>query len=214
MEIFKKISDTIEEGDDENILALIDEALAQDIPAGDILNEGLLVGMRVVGQRFKEHDIFLPEVLLAARAMHAAVERIKPKLLAAGKTFGSQKVVLGAGDGDVHDIGKNLVGIMLQGAGFSIIDLGKDVPVEKFVEAVEQEAPEVLGMSALLTTTMPAMKRVIGLLKSIGLREEARVIIGGAPVCEQYSGAVSVDGYARDATQAVERIQQLVSGGA
>lgn len=211
MEILKKISKTIEEGDDENILEVVNAALSQNISASDILNEGLLPGMRVIGEQFKNHDIFLPDVLLAAKAMHAAVELIKPRLLAAGKSFGSRKVVLGTVDGDVHDIGKNLVGIMLQGAGFSIVDLGKDVPVDRFIEAVEKEAPMVLGMSALLTTTMPAMKKVIDILKEKGLDGKTKVIIGGAPVSEEFSREIRADGYARDASQAVDRVKALVA---
>lgn len=211
MEILKKVSKTIEEGDDENILEVVNTALSKNISASDILNEGLLPGMRVIGEQFKNHDIFLPDVLLAAKAMHAAVELIKPRLLAAGKSFGSRKVVLGTVDGDVHDIGKNLVGIMLQGAGFSIVDLGKDVPVDRFIEAVEKEAPMVLGMSALLTTTMPAMKKVIDILKEKGLDGKTKVIIGGAPVSEEFSREIRADGYARDASQAVERVKALVA---
>ncbi|MEE8424772.1 MAG: corrinoid protein [Elusimicrobiota bacterium] len=213
MEIFNKIAKTIEEGDDERILALINEALSRKTSASDILNQGMLAGMKVVGVQFKNHDIFLPDVLLAAKAMHAGVELIKPELLKAGKTFGSRKVVLGTVGGDVHDIGKNLVGIMLQGAGFSIVDLGKDVPLEKFIEAVERESPMVLGMSAMLTTTMPEMKKVIDRLKEKGLTKKTRIIVGGAPVSKDYSREIRADGYARDASQAVERISQLVGAG-
>jgi 5-methyltetrahydrofolate--homocysteine methyltransferase len=165
--------------------------------------------MQVVGDKFRDHEIFLPDVLLAARAMNAGLELLEP-LLGESDTTSKGKVVIGTVKGDLHDIGKNLVGIMLSGAGFEVIDLGKDVAPSRFVEAAKESGATVIGMSALLTTTMPAMKEVVALLKQEGLDGNVRTIVGGAPVDEEYAREIGADGYGFDAANAVERVKELL----
>jgi len=210
MEILDRIAEHLEFGEDEETAALTREAINQYVPAADILNKGLLKGMGVVGDQFKKHEIFLPDVLLAARAMHAGMELLKPLLIEAGVP-GKGTVILGTVQGDLHDIGKNLVAIMLKGAGFEIVDLGIDVPPARFVDAVKKHKAPVLGMSALLTTTMPIMKEVIKLLKQEKLDGAVKVIIGGAPITQKYADEIGAQAYAYDAGNAVEQIHQLVS---
>lgn len=209
MEVLEQISGLLQQGDDEQVLELTGKAIAQNIPPKDILDKGLISGMNVVGQRFKKHEIFLPEVLLAARAFYAGMERLK-MLLIKEDIPNLGKIVIGTVQGDLHDIGKNLVGIMLRGAGFEVIDLGKDVPAEKFVETAQDEQAEVIGMSALLTTTQPAMKTVIDLLQEQGLKAHIKTIVGGAPVSEEFAREIGADAYAYDAASAVERVKRLV----
>ena len=209
MDLLKQISDFLQQGDDEKVFELTKQAIAQDISPKDILDKGLIAGMNIIGERFRKHEIFLPEVLLAAKAMHAGMDQIKPLFIKEGiPSMG--KVVIGTVRGDLHDIGKNLVGIMLKGAGFNIIDLGKDVPAEMFVETAVRERAEVIGMSALLTTTMRGMKRVVELLKEKGLHTDIRTIIGGAAVSEAYARDIGADAYAYDAARAVECVKELI----
>jgi 5-methyltetrahydrofolate--homocysteine methyltransferase len=177
--------------------------------AEEVLKGGLLTGMDQVGVDFRAGELFVPEVLIAARAMHAGMDLLRP-LLAEGEVPSSGKVVLGTVKGDLHDIGKNLVGMMLEGGGFEIVDLGTDVPPEKFAEAVRTEQPALVGMSALLTTTMPSMKDTIEALEDTGVREQVRVMIGGAPVTRAFSDEIGADGYAPDAASAVELARSLV----
>ncbi len=209
MEILEQIAALLERGEDREVRSLTQSAMDQSLSAPKILEEGLLAGMQVVGDRFRAHDIFLPEVLLAARAMNAGVEILKPHL---GKTdlHSRGKVVIGTVKGDLHDIGKNLVGIMLSGAGFEVIDLGKDVSPEKFVDTARESGADVIGMSALLTTTMPGMKQVISLLKEQGLDSSVRTMVGGAPVTREYASEIGADGYGFDAANAVECVRELV----
>lgn len=209
MGVLQNIAAELERGSDQEVRALTQAALDEAIPATEILEGGLMAGMQVVGERFRAHEIFLPHVLLAARAMGAGVELLEPHL---GKTdmHSRGKVVIGTVKGDLHDIGKNLVGIMLNGAGFEVIDLGKDVSPEKFVETAREAKADVIGMSALLTTTMPAMKQVIALLKEQGLDSSVRTIVGGAPVTEDYAREIGADSYGFDAANAVECIRELV----
>ena len=209
MEVLEQISGLLQQGDDEQVLELTGKAIAQNIPPKDILDKGLISGMDVVGQRFKNHEIFLPEVLLAARAFYAGMDRLKP-LLIEEDIPNLGKIVIGTVQGDLHDIGKNLVGIMLRGAGFEVIDLGKDVPAEKFVETAQIEQAEIIGMSALLTTTQPAMKTVIDLLREQGLSAHIKTIVGGAPVSEEFAREIGADAHAYDAASAVERVKRLV----
>ena len=212
MEILKKIGESLQEGEPEQVLALTKEAVAARIPPEKILNEGLLDGMNVVGQKFKIHEIFLPDVLMAARAMYAGLDELKPLLLAANvPSLG--RIAIGSVEGDLHDIGKNLVGIMLKGAGFDVIDLGHDVPPEKFAAAVEEDGAVVIGMSALLTTTMANMKKTVDFLKERGLTDKARIIVGGAPVSEEYAKEIGADAYAYDAASAVEGVKLLIETG-
>ncbi|MBA7600762.1 MAG: cobalamin-binding protein [Calditrichaeota bacterium] len=212
MEVLEQISGLLQQGDDEQVLELTSKAIDQNISPKDILDEGLISGMNVVGERFKNHEIFLPEVLLAARAFYAGMDQLKP-LLIKEDLPDLGKIVIGTVQGDLHDIGKNLVGIMLRGAGFEVIDLGKDIPAEKFVETAKHEQAEIIGMSALLTTTQPAMKTVIELLREQGLNTEIRTIIGGAPVSKEFAREIGADAYAYDAASAVECVKQLMEEG-
>jgi 5-methyltetrahydrofolate--homocysteine methyltransferase len=209
MEILKEIADNLKQGNDAEVRSLTEAALARSLPAPKILEEGLIAGMQVVGDRFRDHEIFLPDVLLAARAMNAGVAVLEPHLSKTDlRTRG--KIVIGTVQGDLHDIGKNLVGIMLSGAGFEVIDLGKDVSPEQFVSAARDAQANVIGMSALLTTTMPVMRRVIELLRKEGLHGSVRTVIGGAPVTEEYAREIGADSYAFDAANAVECVKELV----
>ena len=209
MGVLQDIAAELEKGRDQEVRALTQAAIDESIAATEILEEGLIAGMQVVGERFRAHEIFLPHVLLAARAMAAGVELLEPHLSTAD-VRSRGKVVIGTVKGDLHDIGKNLVGIMLNGAGFEVIDLGKDVSPEKFVETARETKADVIGMSALLTTTMPAMKQVIALLKEEGLDSSVRVIVGGAPVTEDYAREIGADSYGFDAANAVECVRELV----
>lgn len=207
MEILNEIAESLQFGDDERVHELTARALAQKLPPRAILDRGLLAGMSVVGEQFRRHEIFLPDVLMAAKAMYAGLDQLKPLL--AGEDIPSQgKVILGTTKGDLHDIGKNLVGIMLKGAGFDVIDLGKDVPAQKFVEAAVNEQADVVGISALLTTTMGAMKEVIDLIRENNVR--VKVIVGGAPVTADFARVIGADAYAYDAATAVEKIKSLL----
>lgn len=183
-------------------------ALAEGVGAGDILNKGLVAGMNVVGAKFKNNEFYVPEVLIAARAMKKAMEVLRPELASAG-VEPKGKVAIGTVRGDLHDIGKNLVAMMLEGAGFAINDLGVDVKPEQYVQAVKDGA-DVVALSALLTTTMPAMKETIDALAAEGLREKAVVVIGGAPVTQSYADEIGACGYAPDAASAVDTIKQLL----
>jgi 5-methyltetrahydrofolate--homocysteine methyltransferase len=208
MELLESLAKSLEEGDDEKVLELTKKAIEQRMPPRTILDRGLIAGMNVVGVRFKNHDLFLPEVLLAAKAMYAGMGELKPLLIEEGvPTIG--KVVMGSVRGDLHDIGKNLVGIMLKGAGFEVIDLGNDVAPETFVEAAEKEKAGVIGMSALLTTTMSVMKEVVQLLADKGLGGEVKTIVGGAPVTADFAGQIGADAYGFDGMNAVDQVKRL-----
>jgi len=209
MEILDQISESLQRGEDQRTCELVRQAIERRVETARILDEGLIAGMNVVGERFRVHEIFLPEVLLAAKAMTAAMELLKPLLLETGAP-GRGKVVIGSVRGDLHDIGKNLVGIMLKGAGFEVIDLGSDVAPESFVDTADRHGAPVIGMSALLTTTMSVMKDVVGLLRQRGLAGRIKVIVGGAPVSEQFAVEIGADAYGFDAANAVERVRALV----
>lgn len=209
MEILNEISERLQQGDDEKVSELTRQAVEQKVPPKRILDEGLIGGMNIIGERYKAHEIFLPQVLLAAKAMYAGMDVLRPLFVKEGMPAVG-KVVIGSVQGDLHDIGKNLVGIMLKGAGFEVIDLGNDVPPEKFVEAARTEGASIIGMSALLTTTMPVMKRAVELLKEKGLSGKIRTIIGGAPVSEEFAQQIGADGYGYDSTNAVECVKRLV----
>ncbi len=211
MEILDNIAKSLMAGDDKKITEQVTQAMEEGIPSTRILDDGLIAGMNVVGARFRNHEMFLPEVLLSARAMTAGVALLKP-LLIAEDVPSRGKVVLGSVQGDLHDIGKNLVGIMLEGAGFEVVDLGVDVPPEKFVEAAVSEEASVVGLSALLTTTMDVMKSVVELVGEEGLSDQMKVIVGGAPLSEEFARSIGADGYAYDAANAVERVLSMVKG--
>ena len=206
MERIKTLSELIIEGDAEAAAIMVREVLETGADPKTILDQGLIAGMAVVGERFKAREIFLPDVLLASKAMLAALQVLQPRL--AGEGLPSRgTVVLGTVQGDLHDIGKNLVGIMLKGAGYRVVDLGKDVPPERFVEAARMEGARVIGCSALLTTTMGAMRRVVELVRAEGL--PVKVIVGGAPVSPDFAREIGADGYGYDAGHAVDRVNGL-----
>jgi len=203
------LAENLIKGEAEEVKELTQKALDEGIPPGEILDEGLIKGMNVVGEKFKNGEFFIPEVLLAARVMHAGMDILKPALVSSGvEPVG--KVVLGTVKGDLHDIGKNLVAMMLEGAGFEVIDLGIDVPPEKFVEAVRNDGAGILAMSALLTTTMTAMKTTLEALQEGGIRDDVMTMIGGAPVTQDYADEIGADGYARDAASAVDKAKELM----
>jgi 5-methyltetrahydrofolate--homocysteine methyltransferase len=201
---------TLSKGKIDGVEKLVQEALERGESAESILKEGLISAMDRVGIGFKNGDIYIPEVLIAARAMHAGMAVLKPILSKSSSTMMS-KVVMGTVKGDLHDIGKNLVVMMLEGAGFEVIDLGIDVSAQKFIEAIHQHKPQLIGMSALLTTTMTEMKKTIQAIEQAGLKNQVRTIIGGAPVTEQFAREIGADGYAPDAASAVDIVRSLVS---
>lgn len=206
--ILLEISNCLQKGDDEFIQSLIKEAILQNMSAEEILNKGLLNGMAIVSEQFKNHEIFLPDVLLSAKAMYAGIEMLKPMLIKCN-IISKGKIVIGTVKGDLHDIGKNLVGIMLQGAGYEIIDLGNDVSPTAFIETAIKENASIIGMSALLTTTMPMMKVVIDLLKQNQLNKKIKTIIGGAPISKEFAIQINADAYGYDAAYAIEIVNQL-----
>jgi 5-methyltetrahydrofolate--homocysteine methyltransferase len=202
------ISQALQAGDRDRVQELTRQAVARRTEPRDILS-ALLAGMAVVGERFRDHEIFLPDVLLAARAMNAAMALLKPLLVRDGvPALGT--IVLGTVAGDLHDVGKNLVGIMLKGAGFDVVDVGTDVPAERFVETAVASGASVIGLSALLTTTMVNMQPVIELVERRGLRGTVRTIVGGAPLTEAFAREVGADGYGFDAANAVQRVRALL----
>ena len=209
-EIIRKISESVLEGDREMAVEAVQEAIDAKVPAEKILKEGMMTAMSEAGKLFEEGEYFVPELLVAARAMQGGMELLKP-LLVAEDVEPVGKVVIGTVKGDLHDIGKNLVGMMLEGAGFEVIDLGTDVDAEKFVEAVKTNNAQMVGMSALLTTTMSNMPSTIEALKQAGLRESVKVMIGGAPVTESFAQQIGADGYAPDASQAAKLALSYVS---
>ena len=209
-ELVEQMHDDLYDGLREEIEAGTRILLARGWSAEKVLNEALVEGMRIVGVDFRDGILFVPEVLLAANAMKGGMEILRP-ILAKSDVEPIGKIVIGTVKGDVHDIGKNLVGMMLEGAGFEVIDLGINNPVEKYLAALEQHRPDILGMSALLTTTMPYMKVVIDTLKEKGLRDDYIVLVGGAPLNETFAKAVGADAYCRDAAMAVETAKQLIA---
>ncbi|MHC4220096.1 MAG: corrinoid protein [Planctomycetota bacterium] len=211
MEMLAQLAQAVEDGDSPKVSALTGQAIEAKLPAQQILDDGLLEGMATVGERFKAHEIFLPDVLLAARAMYVGMDLLKP-LLISQNVPSRGKVVIGSIHGDLHDIGKNLVGIMLKGAGFEIIDLGNDVAPQRFVEEAETQQAPVIGMSALLTTTMQGMRTVVELLRERGLAGRIKTIVGGAPVSAEFAGQIGADAYGFDAANAVDRVTELMGG--
>jgi 5-methyltetrahydrofolate--homocysteine methyltransferase len=209
MAIFKQIADEVIKGQADTVKDLVNQALSENISAEDVLNNGLVAGMNVVSEKFKSNEFFIPEVLVSARAMSAGLDILNP-LLAEANVKAKGKVVLGTVKGDLHDIGKNIVGMMLQGAGYEIIDLGADVPKEKFIEFTQKEDANMVGMSALLTTTMIHMQEIIQGLEDAGLRDKVKVIIGGAPVTQAYADQIGADGYAPDAASAVDLAKDVL----
>jgi len=208
-EILQGLYDETLVGNAPRVLELTEEGLALGMEPQTLLFDALIPSLEEVGARFERGDFFVPEMLIAGRAMAGAMERLRPLLAETGvETVG--KFLMGTVKGDVHDIGKNLVNIMLEGAGFTVIDLGVNVPPEKFVEQVEEHKPEIVGFSAFLTTTMPMFKANINALQKAGLRDQVIVMVGGAPVTQEYADAVGADGYAADASTAVRKAKELI----
>lgn len=202
------LANSVQDGDDQQTVALVKQALEEGVPAMSILDEALVPGIQHLGDLFKDGEVFLPEVLIACRAMDRGVEELKPHL-AAGDTHRKGKIVLGTVEGDLHDIGKNIVRIMLECGGFEVIDLGVDVPAPAFVDAVRQHSPDILGMSALLTISMTNMPEVIEALDKAGLRDTVRVMIGGAPITREYADQIGAEGFAEDCASAVQEAERL-----
>jgi 5-methyltetrahydrofolate--homocysteine methyltransferase len=203
------IYNAVLEGNAPAAKAGVEAALAADVPAEQILKEGLIAAMGEVGRLFEENEYFVPEMLVAARAMQGGLAVLKPHLADGGVTTAG-KVVIGTVKGDLHDIGKNLVAMMLEGAGFEVVDLGTDVTPDKFVKAAQEHGAQVIGMSALLTTTMPGMGATVQALQEAGLRDQVKVMIGGAPVTDEFSKKIGADGYSPDASSAVRLAKSLV----
>jgi 5-methyltetrahydrofolate--homocysteine methyltransferase len=209
-EILSNISTAIIEGNLEEMDELTRDALDEGISAKEILDNGLMPGMDYVGVEFRAGNMFVPEVLRSARSMQVAMDILKPLLIESGEKMVG-KVLLGTVKGDLHDIGKNLVGMMCEGAGFEVVDLGKDVSPEGFVDAVKKHEPEILGMSALLTTTMRAMENTIKALQEAGVRDQLKIMVGGAPVTQSFSDQIGADAYASNAASAAETAKRLVA---
>ena len=209
MAILEELSQLLQKGKVKNVVALVTQALEEGISPEEILNDGLLKGMSEVGVKFKNNQVYVPEVLIAARALNKGLEVLKPRLVEAGtKPIG--KVVIGTVQGDLHDIGKNLVSMMMVGAGLEVVDLGVDVSAEKFVAAVREHRPNIVAMSALLTTTMPHQGAVIEALKAEGLRDQVKVMVGGAPVTDSFAKQIGAVAYTPDAATAAEKARELV----
>ena len=204
----KSLADAIIKGDQNAAVELTKAALAEGIPAKTVLNDGLMAGMDVVGGRFKRNEVYIPEVLICARAMKSATDLLEPELAKAG-VEPTGKFLIGTVQGDLHDIGKNLVVMMLKGAGFEVVDIGIDVPPEVFIERVKAEQPHLIGMSALLTTTMPALDKTLKAMRDAGI--STKVMVGGAPVTQGYADKIGADGYAPDAASAVDVAKILVA---
>ena len=203
MSVLQEIAENLMKGKAPVVKELVQKALDEGIEPAAVLGEGLIAGMNVIGARFKNNEVYVPEVLIAARAMHAGMDILQPQLVAAGvEPIGS--VIIGTVKGDLHDIGKNLVCMMLEGAGFKVLDIGIDCPPEKFIETAKDENVKIIAMSALLTTTMPSMKLVIEEIDKAGLKGVVKTMIGGAPVTQNYADEIGADGYAPDAASAVD----------
>jgi 5-methyltetrahydrofolate--homocysteine methyltransferase len=210
--IYERLSTAVLEGDAEKTRQLTEKGIEQGLEPKDILDNGLVVGMDEVGVRFKRGDMFVPEVLMSADAMSAGLEIIKP-LLAASGTKLAGKILMGTVKSDLHDIGKNLVSMMCEGAGFEIINLGFNVDPEKFVTAIKAHQPDIVGMSAMLTTTMRAMGQTIKAIEEAGLRDQVKIFVGGAPVDAAFAERIGADGYGSNAPSGVELAKQFVGMG-
>jgi 5-methyltetrahydrofolate--homocysteine methyltransferase len=210
MHNFKELTIAIIDGNAERAVDLTEQAVDSGISPIKVVNDAMIVGMDEVGRRFAAGEFYIPEMLIAARAMRAAMDVVKP-LLSVGELGTQGTVVLGTVKGDLHDIGKNLVGMMLEGAGFTVVDLGVDVPVDKFADGIREHRADVVGMSALLTTTMMEMRTIIRCLVEVGLRDRVKVIVGGAPITRAYADEIGADAYAPDAAATVDVVRQLLN---
>lgn len=209
MDILSEISNALIEGDHVKIKELINGALNTEISYEEIYRQGLIRGMDIVGERFRNNEIWMPEVMLAARAMNECLAILEPFMSKSG-SINIGKFVIGTVEGDLHDVGKNMVSMMMKGAGFQVIDLGINVPPEKFIEVIREEKPQVMGMSSLLTTTMPKMRQTIDSIIKAGLRDSIKIMVGGAPVTQAFADEIGADRYAPDSAQAVLEARALI----
>ncbi len=207
---FDELTKAVVEGDSDASVELIKKAMDMGISATQILGKGLLPGMEIIGERFEKDEIFLPELLMAANTMKAAVALLRPEL-SKSKAPPIGKYVVGTVEGDAHDIGKNIVGMMLEQNGWEVTDLGTDVPTEKFCSVIEEGSFDILGLSALLTVTMPVMDDIIKALKTAGLRDKVKIMVGGAPVTQSFANQIGADAYAKDAVEAARKAKSLIS---
>ena len=209
MPTMQEISDAVIIGNQQKTIELVEAALKEGKKPGAIITEGLIPGMDTVGKKFTAREYYVPDMLIAARAMQSALKILKP-MLVGDEIINIGTCVIGTVQGDLHDIGKNLVGMMLEGAGFKVIDLGADVKSEKYIEAIKENSANVLGLSALLTTTMPMMKEVVEAAKAAGIRDKVKIVIGGAPITQKYADEIGADGYSPDAASAVDLVKGLI----
>ncbi len=207
--IYEQLSTAILEGDSESTPGLVQTALDQGLVPKDILDKGMVVGMNEVGARFKAGDMFVPEVLMSAEAMQAGLKVLRPHLISSGAKLVGRRVI-GTVQGDLHDIGKNLVGMLCEGAGFEVIDLGFNIEPEKFVDAIKQHQPQIVGLSALLTTTMRSMGHTIRAIEEAGLRDKVKIMVGGAPVDAEFARRIGADGYGSNAPAGADLAKKLV----
>ena len=203
------ISRAVESGDDKQVTRVVGEALTNKVPALDILEKGLVPGIQVLGKLFKEGQVYLPEILISTRAMNRGVEQLRP-YLAATDIYNKGTVVLGTVEGDLHDIGKNMVKLMLESNGFKVADVGIDVSTESFVRAAQEHDADIIGMSALLTMTMTYIPKVTEALQQAGLRSKVKIMIGGAPITREFADSIGVEGFAEDCASAVDEAMRLM----
>jgi 5-methyltetrahydrofolate--homocysteine methyltransferase len=209
IKLLQDIASAVENGDSAAVKELVRRALGSSVPPDRVLNSGLVLGMNTIGQKFKKNEVFIPEVLISTRAMNAGLEILRPALTQTGFRF-KGKVVLATVKGDLHDIGKKIVGMLLEGAGYEVLDIGVDISKDRLLSSAKKDHPDVVGLSALLTTTMTYMREVIEALESARLRKKVKVIIGGAPVTKSYAEEIKADGYAPDAVSAVGLVGSLL----
>jgi corrinoid protein of di/trimethylamine methyltransferase len=208
-ELYEQMGDDLYDGLEEEVVAAVNEALSRGREAYEVLTGGLVAGMDIVGEDFRDGILFVPEVLMAAKAMKAGMAILRP-LLAESDAPQQGTLVIGTVKGDIHDIGQNLVSMMMEGAGFEVFNLGININADKFMDAIREHQPDILGMSALLTTTMPSMSATIEALKEAGLRDEVKVMIGGAPITQDFAEKIGADGFAPDASSAARKAKELV----
>jgi len=210
IDFFSGLSQAVQDGDDKKVIQLVKEALTEGLPAMDILERGLVSGVRALGQLFKDGEVFLPEILISTRAMNKGLEELQPRL-AGADIHNKGTVVLGTVEGDLHDIGKNLVGMMLGSNGFNVVDVGVDVSADSFASAAKENNADIVAMSGLLTTTMTYMPTVIEVLEKAGLKNKVKVMIGGAPVNRAYADEIGAEGFAEDCASAVDEAARLMA---
>ncbi|WP_371381208.1 B12-binding domain-containing protein [Sporomusa aerivorans] len=210
MTVIEQIKESTMKGAVKKVQELVRAALEEKMNAADIISQGFIPAMEIVGDKFKKGEIFVPEMLVAARAMQGGIKIIEP-LFAPGERQYIGKCIIGTVRSDLHDIGKNLVAMILQGAGFEVIDIGIDVPAEKFVSAIQEHKPQIVGLCALLTTTLPEMGTAIQAIKTAGIREQVKIVVGGAPVTQSFADSIGADAYASDAGAAVEICKALLN---